>query len=168
MENTEQSFWKKCSICKKEIAYGANFYLCSVSTCRHPRTGYRFCSVQCWDGHLGYVRHRESWAEDAVAPLKPSSTESTSVPVRKVAGDTSVRRIIADEKASDAVPNRKIKTDVLVVVSKVKKLIAEQAEMNTSQCCIDALTDKVVDECLKAIVRARESGRKTVMGRDVK
>ena len=58
------------------------------------------------------------------------------------------------------------KTDTLVVVSKVKDLIREQSEFNTSQCCIDALTEKVVRECLNAIEKAKAAGRKTVMGRD--
>ncbi|MBF0103847.1 MAG: hypothetical protein HQM16_00855 [Deltaproteobacteria bacterium] len=60
-----------------------------------------------------------------------------------------------------------IKTDTLVVVSKVKQLIKDQSGFNTSTCCIDALTQKVVDECLKAMEHATAAGRKTVMGRDV-
>ena len=61
-----------------------------------------------------------------------------------------------------------IKTDTLVVVSKVKALIREQSGFNTSQCCVDALTKKVIDECLKGIEAAKEAERKTVMGRDIK
>lgn len=59
-----------------------------------------------------------------------------------------------------------IKTDTLVVVSKVKGLIRDQSGLNTSQCAVDALTRTVVAECIKAIDRAKEAGRKTVMGRD--
>lgn len=58
-------------------------------------------------------------------------------------------------------------TDTLVVVSKVKKFIREQSGLNTSEDCINALTRKVVQECLKAIEHARTAGRKTVMGRDI-
>ncbi|MCB0352512.1 MAG: hypothetical protein KDD64_03280 [Bdellovibrionales bacterium] len=60
-----------------------------------------------------------------------------------------------------------MESDTLVVVSKVKKLIKDQSDYNTSQCCIDALTKKVIEECLKGIEKAHEAGRKTVMGRDI-
>ncbi len=64
----EQTFWGRCSTCKKGIPFAAKYFLCSVSTCKHPRTGLRFCSVDCWDAHLPLARHREAWAEEAVAP----------------------------------------------------------------------------------------------------
>lgn len=60
--------WKRCSICKKDIRFGATYYVCNVSTCNRKRTGLTFCSVECWDGHLGMARHRESWAEERTAP----------------------------------------------------------------------------------------------------
>lgn len=66
--NIMESFWKKCSSCKQPIAWGSKYFLCSVSTCKHPRTGFQFCSTECWDAHLGYVNHRESWAEEKKAP----------------------------------------------------------------------------------------------------
>ncbi|MBX7147881.1 hypothetical protein K1X76_02245 [bacterium] len=59
-----------------------------------------------------------------------------------------------------------METDVLVVVSKVKKLIKDVSDYNTSACAVDALTEIVKKECLKAIETAKASGRKTVMGRD--
>ena len=55
----------------------------------------------------------------------------------------------------------------LVVVSKVKKMIRETAGLNTSKCCIDALTQKVQAICNQAIEHAKADGRKTVMGRDI-
>ena len=57
--------------------------------------------------------------------------------------------------------------DTLVVVSKLKTFIRERSGMNTSQCCIDAMTQKICQEALKAIEKAQEAGRKTVMGRDI-
>ncbi|MCO6432259.1 MAG: hypothetical protein J5J00_15505 [Deltaproteobacteria bacterium] len=57
--------------------------------------------------------------------------------------------------------------ETLVVVSKVKKLVRSRAGLNTSQCCIDALTRKVVEAINGGIESARKSGRKTVMGRDI-
>jgi len=56
--------------------------------------------------------------------------------------------------------------ETLVVVSKVKKLIREKGEINTSQGAIDALSSLVERECLKAIQNAKQANRKTVLGRD--
>ena len=62
--------WMKCTECRKDIAFGAKYFRCSVSTCNRSRFPLVFCSVVCWDIHIGSVRHREAWAEDAVAPSK--------------------------------------------------------------------------------------------------
>lgn len=56
---------------------------------------------------------------------------------------------------------------VLVVTSKVKKYIKATAGMNTSGDFAEALTVIVEAEIKKAIAKAQEAGRKTVMGRDV-
>lgn len=64
-------------------------------------------------------------------------------------------------------PGTSIQTDTLVVVSKVKQLIKEQSGFNVSQCAINALTEKVIQECLKGIDEAGQAGRKTVMGRNI-
>jgi hypothetical protein len=63
-----QSFWRKCSSCKKPLGFNANYWACNVSTCNRPRTFFAFCSVSCWDAHLGLVRHRDSWAEEKKSP----------------------------------------------------------------------------------------------------
>jgi hypothetical protein len=62
--------WRKCSSCKKTLPYEAPYWACNVSTCNRSRTFLAFCSVSCWDAHLGLVRHRESWAEERKAPTK--------------------------------------------------------------------------------------------------
>lgn len=151
--------WKNCSSCKREIPYGANYYQCSVSTCKNPRTGMSFCSVECWDAHLGYANHREAWAEEAKAPL--SATDRP--PTRKIIENTPSPAT----STSTGGNSTNIETDTLVVVSKVKKLVQDQSGMNTSQCFIDALTKKVIKECLTGITKARADGRKTVMGKDI-
>lgn len=69
--------------------------------------------------------------------------------------------------AENTAGNAEFDVETLVVVSKVKQFIRERSGMNTSQCCIDALTQKVCKEALAAIERAQSSGRKTVMGRDI-
>jgi hypothetical protein len=64
----EPAFWKRCSTCKKEIAFTAEYWVCNVSTCNRGRTALAFCSVNCWDAHVPLLRHRESWAEEARSP----------------------------------------------------------------------------------------------------
>ena len=62
--------WKKCTECRTDIAYGAAYYQCSVSTCNRARMPLVFCSVICWDSHLSSVRHRDAGAIEAKAPTK--------------------------------------------------------------------------------------------------
>lgn len=57
--------------------------------------------------------------------------------------------------------------DVLVVASKVKKLVREKSGMNTSAEVLETLSQKVEQICMEAIERARQDGRKTVKGRDI-
>lgn len=147
-ELKNKTYWNKCSTCKKELPFGAAYYICSVSSCQGKRTGLHFCSVECWDAHLGFARHRDAGALDAVAPTREKYLAS-----------------LEDTPAPEA---KKMDVETLVVVSKVKQLIRDQSEMNTSQCAIDALTQKVVQECRRAIDNAKVAGRKTVMGRDIK
>lgn len=56
--------------------------------------------------------------------------------------------------------------EALVVASKVKKLIKEEAGLSTSSQAIDQLTNRVQTICLKAIENAKGDKRKTVMDRD--
>lgn len=170
-------FWNRCSSCKKEIKFNSQYYLCSVSTCRQKRTGYRFCSVQCWDAHLGTANHRSAWAEEARAPSHAEAMREvqnddqspvTESPIVR-AEETRIPKRTVVETAASSTPKAQSSAPVetLVVVSKVKALIRDRSSFNTSQCCIDALTCKVVEECEKAIAHAQAAGRKTVMGRDV-
>lgn len=167
MNNKLGNIWKHCNICKKGISLGATYYLCSVSTCRGGRTGYVFCSLPCWDGHLGFANHKTSYAEEMTAPLKAEASVVPTPPHKPPDEPASKRRIIIPEKPAPIRPHD-IKVDTLVVVSKVKQLIQGQSEFNTSQCAIDALTTKVVETCLNGIEHAKTAGRKTVMGRDIK
>src|SRR5690606_20817214 len=56
--------------------------------------------------------------------------------------------------------------ETLVVASKVKKLIKDEAQLSTSSQAIDQLTVRVQTICLKAIENAKKDKRKTVMDRD--
>ncbi len=57
-------------------------------------------------------------------------------------------------------------SEALVVASKVKKMIKEEAGLSTSAQAIDQLTVRVQAGCLKAIENAKADKRKTVMDRD--
>ena len=67
-DKNESPHWKVCSLCKKNIAFGATYYTCSVSTCKNKNLGLVFCSYGCWDGHKGMAKHRDAWAEEEIAP----------------------------------------------------------------------------------------------------
>jgi hypothetical protein len=62
--------WLLCSACRTPIGFGAKYFQCSVSTCNRARMRLVFCSVACWDSHVASARHRDSWAEDKIAPSK--------------------------------------------------------------------------------------------------
>ena len=63
--------------------------------------------------------------------------------------------------------NEAVKPDAsLVVASKVKKYIKENANMNTSAQVIEQLSIKVESICLSAIKNAVDNKRKTVMDKD--
>ncbi len=161
---SEKTYFKKCSTCKKEIPFKSKYKICSVSTCQNKKTGLVFCSLPCWDAHLGFANHRSSGALEITAPsreefLRETQTPETTAPLNH----EPKRNIISTPATSHPSVNN---VDVLVVVSKVKGFIRDQSEFNTSQCAIDALTQKVVQECFKAIENAKIAGRKTVMGRD--
>jgi LSD1 subclass zinc finger protein len=144
-----------CSSCRKPLPYGAMHWVCSVSTCNRQRTKLVFCSVGCWDAHLGEARHREAWAVEERAPeqgtLAPAAPTSTPPP----AG--APRMAAADESESD----------ILIVVSKVKKYIRERSGMNTSDSVAEILSEHVRAVCDVAIRTAGAAGRKTVLDRDV-
>ena len=185
----DSTIWERCNSCRKPIHFGEKYFLCSVSTCKNPRTGVRFCSADCWDAHLGSARHREAWAEDAIAPrqgsaptprqaspaqksatpphkmVDPAPYGNSRPPVRKIIDSPPPSSTDAAGSSTAAVPKD---LDTLIVVSKVKQLIKDHSGFSTSQCCIDALTAKVAEAAIKAIESAESAGRKTVMGRDVR
>lgn len=57
-------------------------------------------------------------------------------------------------------------SEVLVVASKIKKLIKDKGEMNTSGSVMEVLSKIIERECLRAIEAAKSDKRKTVMDRD--
>jgi hypothetical protein len=74
--------WLLCSACRSDIAFGSQYFQCSVSTCNRARTRLVFCSVACWDSHVATARHRDAWAEDKIAPTRAAwEHEQASEPV---------------------------------------------------------------------------------------
>ena len=187
--------WVKCSECRKDIAYGATYWQCSVSTCNRSRFSLYFCSVVCWDSHLGSVRHRDAYAVEAKAPTKeawareqaaaaaepapapraPAQTPDRPPPVvASTAAPPVVRRVVGDASPTTAAAvegNVRLADvadrDVLIVVSKLKKYIKDRSGMNTSDQIMDLLSDHVRAICDEAIRTAARDDRKTVLERDI-
>src|SRR5687767_7719312 len=157
--------WRKCSACKNPIPFQTKYWVCSVSTCNRPRTGYVFCTVSCWDSHIAEARHRDAWADEKRSPTKAdwdkelaANPEPAAVP-KPVAspGSAPVRRVVGDASPSTAAAvegNVKLADvadkDMLIVVSKLKKYIKDRSGMNTSDAVADILSDHVRAICDEA------------------
>ncbi len=147
---------------------GAPYYVCSVSTCQGRVTNYAFCSVSCWDAHLPTERHRpdSAGAIERKAPMTPD----TGWQGQSSSAAEGQRRIVRPPGAPGSPsPSSSSDDDVLVVVTKVRKYIADRSGgMNTSASLYTVLTEKIKRICDAAIEEARAQGRKTVMDRDVR
>lgn len=154
----DENLWRKCSNCKKSIALKAKYYKCSVSSCNQGRVALQFCSVSCWGAHVPIYRHRDAGAIESFAPATQEAPQAEG---------TAPRTIMVREPGSSATPAKSYSSDeILVVASKLKNYIRERYDMNTSADVLEKLSDKLRSLCDDAIVRARNDGRKTVMGRD--
>lgn len=174
MEGTER--WRRCSSCKTPLGFGTEYWACNVSTCNRGRTALAFCSVSCWDAHLAVVPHRESWAVEKRAPSReqwereqaaaqghaPAAKSAETTPPAPASG-TPPRRILPPPAAARPDP---IAHDVLIVTSKLKAYVRARSGMNTSDRCVDPLSDAVRELADRAIEKARAEGRKTVLDRD--
>ena len=157
----ESNIWKKCSTCKKPIAFGSLYWACSVSTCNKKRIGLVFCSVECWDAHLPIVRHRESWSLEKRAPTEKQWRLS-----EEADGERGPEQVNSRTIEGETMDSRDLEKEILVVASKLKAYIRAKSDMNTSQEVMDTLSDRLRNLCDDAILRARQDGRKTVMSRD--
>ena len=167
--------WKSCTSCRKGIAFGGVYWECSVSTCNSKRMGLYFCTVACWDAHLPSARHRESWAVEKRAPSaqqaasqadsSPRQTISASPATSSAAAQPARRTVSVGPSASQ---DADLPIDVLVVVSKLKKYVKAKSDMNTSETAIPVLSQELRRICDRAIRIAGESGRKTIMDRDIR
>jgi hypothetical protein len=157
--------FRRCSSCKQDIALGAKYWVCSVSTCNRSRTALAFCSTDCWDAHLGYVNHRESWAEERRAPL---TLEAPAAPAPAAAPREPRRTVVSVVSPTEPAPppRSELAREVLIVASKLKAYIRERSEMNTSDRVFEVLSDELRRIADRAIEEARRNERKTVLDRD--
>lgn len=154
METSETNLWKKCSSCKKAIAFGSRYYVCSVSTCNGDRTGYVFCGVPCFDAHLPGARHRQAGAIEKMAPKSADDLRSRTLikPIASASSGTSSQVQLPRE--------------VLIVASRLKEYVTARSEFNTSASVMDVLSDHIRGITDRAIEAARADGRKTILDRD--
>lgn len=172
--------WKRCSSCKKEIAFGSTYYVCSVSTCTKKRSGFTFCSVECWETHLPMMRHREAWAVEEKAPTRAEweaqgedddapPSRGASAPARASApeqSDAPRRRRVVEAAEAPAASAGAAPREVLVVASRFKAYVKQRFGMNTSDGVMDPLSDHLRALCHRAAENARAEGRKTLLDRD--
>ena len=156
-----------CSTCRKPIAFGQDYFQCSVSTCNRAKTALFFCSVPCWDAHVPTMRHRDAWAESATAPTREAVLQQQAEQKRKEEESASRKEQATERRrkvvsgASDDFPK-----DVLVVVSKLKAYVRARSGMNTSDGVTRPLSDHLRKLCDAACRHAAADGRKTVLDRD--
>lgn len=158
-QQNPDTFWKKCSSCKKPIGFSTKYFICSVSTCNGERTGYVFCSVPCFERHLPGARHRDAGAVEKMSPSAGSPA----------AGDSSTqtsRTLVRPSGGGSLSTQKQLPKEVLIVASRLKEYIQAKSEFNTSANVMDVLSDHVRILCDRAIDNARAEGRKTVLDRD--
>ncbi len=154
----ESQQWRRCSACKEPIGFGADYWVCNVSTCNRKRTGLVFCTVTCWEVHLPGANHRESWAVEKKAP-------ATAEAAAEAAERKPRRRIVASE--SPASGGSAPAGEVLIVASRLKDYVRERTGMNTSDKVLGPLSDIVREVIDEACQNAERDGRRTVLDRDV-
>lgn len=160
-------YYKRCSTCKAPIAFGADYFVCSVSTCNRPKLGMFFCSLPCWEAHVPVARHRDAWAEPAHAPSSAEHAGANVAGASQTVPQPARARIVQTEPTRvSSVARTEADDDVLVVVSKLKRYVRERSEMNTSDTVVAPLSDHLRALCNEAIRNAARDGRKTVMDRD--
>ncbi|HTV19442.1 MAG TPA: hypothetical protein VMG12_12240 [Polyangiaceae bacterium] len=174
----EDGTWKHCNICKSPIAFQAEYFVCSVSTCNRKRTGLLFCSLPCFEAHLPTARHRDAWAEREQAPsasewratlAAEASTAAGAAPAAPAASSGGAAARSAEPRSAPPAPTPEGPTDeheILVVVSKLKKYVRDWSGMNTSDAAMNVISDHLRELCREATRHAGADGRRTVLDRD--
>ncbi len=152
------SGWRRCSACKKDIAFGSVYFVCNVSTCNRPRTGLAFCSAECWEVHLPSAHHRQSWALERRAPA--SAAEAAGAAER----GPGRRRLVRTPGSAAAAPAE----EVLIVAARLKEYVRKRSGgFHTSDRVLEPLSEIVRRVCDQAIRNATREGRRTVLDRDI-
>jgi hypothetical protein len=157
-----ESFWRRCSTCKREIRFDAPYWTCSVTTCNRQGNAFVFCMVSCWDAHVPTMRHREAWAEERRSPRREDWEAARAQPAARDPAPPSA----AAEQPSPTVAPGEIPREILIIASRLKQYVRACSGMNTSDSVLEVLSRRVRTLCDDAILRAREDGRKTLMDRD--
>jgi hypothetical protein len=154
----DSSGWRRCSACKKDIAFGSVYWVCNVSTCNRPRTGLVFCSVECWEVHLPTANHRQSWALERRAPANAgeAARDAERKPGRRrlVRGPGSGRPVEPPD-------------EVLIIASRLKEYVRKRSGFHTSDRVLEPLSEIVRRVCDEAIRNATREGRRTLLDRDI-
>lgn len=177
MTELSESTWRHCNMCKVGIGFEAEYFTCSVSTCNRKRTGLIFCSLACFEAHLPTARHRDAWAESQRSPSvaaaraerEAAEREADESEEREAPPAAPQRRVVSPALPSapdDAEERGESGSDVLIVVSKLKKYVRDRSGMNTSDAVAAILSDHVRELCREAIRQAGQDGRRTVLDRD--
>ena len=152
------SYWKKCSVCKKEISFQSIYQKCSISTCRKQA----FCNVDCWSVHDSVMGHKSAYAEEERAPSEAQAQAQNEKPRRRLVTTPSSANTSATTSSSD------LPIDTLIVISKLKSYVKAKSGMNTSADVADELSQYVRVLVNIALDQAQSEGRKTLMARDFK
>lgn len=163
--SNSDTFWRRCSSCKKPIHFHSSYYICSVSTCNGQRTGYVFCSIPCFERHLPGARHKDAGAIEKIAPATGGETSVQEVS-RDVGAQIQAPNKILVRPQGPAMVSNSVSNEVLVIASRLKEYIAARSEFNTSASVMNVLSDHLRKICDQGIEAARAEGRKTVMDRD--
>ena len=159
---TDATQWRRCSACKNTIGLGSKYWVCNVSTCNRKRTALVFCSVTCWEVHLPGANHRESWAEERMAPVRPDPATSAADAGH---GKTGSRRIVREVPASS--PDSDVPEEILIIASRLKDYVRARSGFNMSDRVLAPLSAIVRRICDTAIANATRDERKTVLDRDI-
>ncbi len=168
---SEESSWRRCSVCKQPIGFGATYWVCSVSTCQRKRTGLAFCSVECWEVHLPGANHREAYALERTAPATAAAAAAGEAREKPEASETSApggggrRRLVRPASAAPRKSGPPL--EVLIVASRLKDYVRAVSGYNTSDRVLEPLSEHVRRVVERAIENARSEGRKTLLDRDV-
>ena len=156
--------WRRCSACKGPIGLGAIYWTCSVSTCNRKRTGLVFCSVSCWEVHLPVARHRDAWADEQTAPMRPEppSADTVAASARQPRKRTTTGGRSGSPKPAEQVPK-----EVLVIGSRLKSYLQARFGFNASDRVLGPLSDIVRQAADEAAENALRDERRTVLDRDV-